>query len=198
MQTGRQGPPTDLASGRPALTTFIEQLGATRVECGATAVAPDGSTATNQCFYLALAAAVAAGHESHHPLASKLHEQIKRAVWAARPNWAAQDFFGAEAGAFADFLTWGLQAALRMRARAVGVYHGEDGTCEISRSQHHTGRHSPLIALWFSGPEAGQAGHYYGPRFRSPTITLSDILTSHRRGRCQNNRTTTFVTDVEG
>ena len=176
----------------------MEQLGATRVECGATAVAPDGSKAANQCFYFALAAAVAAGQESHHRLAAELREQIESAVRAARPNWSAQDFLGAEVGAFADFLIWGLQAAPRLRARAVAVYHGEDGTCEISRSQHHTGRHSPLIALWFSGPGPGHIGHNYWPRFRSPTIALGDILASHRRGRCQNNRITTFVTNAEG
>ena len=38
----------------------------------------------------------------------------------------------------------------------------------------------------------------FGEGFRSPTITLGDILTAHRRGRGQNDRITTLVTNAEG
>ena len=117
---------------------------------------------------------------------------------AARPNWAAQEFLGAEVGAFADFLIWGLQAAPRLRARAVAVYHGQDGTCEIFRSQHHTGRHSPLIALWFSGAGAGHLGHYHWLRFSSPSVTSGEPLTAHRRGRGQGTPITTIVPNAVG
>ena len=116
------------------------------MECGATSVSAQGTTAGNQCFYLALAAGVTAPQEQHHHVAAELRAQIENAVRAASPDWAAQDFIGQEVGAFAEFLIWGLQAAPRLRARAVAVYHEQDGACEIFRPEHHAGRNSPLAS----------------------------------------------------
>ena len=176
----------------------MDHLGAVRMECGATSVAADGAIRANQCLYLALAAAVAAPNESHHPLAAELRTQIESAVRAACPNWATQNFLGQEVGAFADFLTWGLQSAPRLRGRAVAVYNGQDGTCEIFRSQHHTGRSSPLVELWFSGTGEGRLGHYLWPRVGNPSITLGELLTLHRRRGSQGARIPTITTNAIG
>ena len=101
-------------------------------------------------------------------------------------------------GAFADFLIWGLQATPRLRGRAVAVYHGHDGTCEIFRSPHHAGRASQALALWYSGPAGGGLGHYYWLRLRNPSTTLGQVLAANRRGAGRGHRVPTLVTDALG
>ena len=191
-------PPAATTHTYPNLSDALRQLGCTRMECGATAVSAQGTIAGNQCFYLALAAGVAAPHEHHHRVAAELRERIESAVRAARPNWAAADFLGQEIGAFADFLIWGLQAAPRLRGRAVAVYNEQDGTCEIFRSPHHANRNSPVIALGYSAPGAGQLGHYTWIRFDPPNPTLGHVLTTHRRRGGRDSRVPTLVTDAVG
>ena len=93
------------------------------MECGATSVSAAGNVAYNQCFYLALAASVTAPHENHAAVAVENRDQVEGAVRAARPQWEAEDVIGQKIGALADFLIWGLQAAPRLRGRAVAVYH---------------------------------------------------------------------------
>ena len=128
----------------------------------------------------------------------RLRAHTEGAVRAARPSWAAQDFIGQEVGAFADFLIWGVQATPRLRARAIAVYHAQDGGCEIFRSAHHVGRQSPVIALWFASPGEGQVGHYYWLRFGNPDITLRQLLAAHRRGAGPGSRVHTIVTNAVG
>ena len=192
------GLPAHLAQDHPGLASVLDQLGATRMECGATTAAPTGAAMANQRFYLALAAAVSTAHEQHHRVAGELRAQIEGAVRAARPNWATQDFLGQEVGAFADFLIWGIQAAPRLRARAVAVYQEQNGTCEIFRSFHQADRQSPILALWFTGPAGGQLGHYYWVQFQTRTPTLGQLLTMHRRGGGQGPRVPTITTDAVG
>ena len=168
------------------------------MECGATATAPDGSTAANQCFYLALSAATCPAPGQHHAAATELRAQVEAAGRAARPNWAAEDFLGQEVGAFADFLIWGIQASPRLRTRAVAVYHEQDGTCEIFRSPHHADRQSPVLALWFTAPAAGRLGHYYWLRFRNFHPGLRELLALHRRGVGGGGRVPTITTDAVG
>ena len=117
---------------------------------------------------------------------------------AARPHWATEDVIGQEIGAFADFLIWGLQAAPRLRGRAVAVYHEHDRTCEIFRSPHHASRRSHIVALWYSGPGLGQLGHYTWLRFHTPDVTLGQVLTTHRRSGGREHRVPTLVTDAVG
>ena len=176
----------------------MTHLGGTIMECGATSVSAAGNVAYNQCFYLALAASVTAPHENHAAVAAEIREQIEGAVRAARPQWEAEDVIGQEIGAFADFLIWGLQAAPRLRGRAVAVYHEQDGTCEIFRSPHHTSRRSHVVAIWYTSRGAGHLGHYTWLRYHPSDTTLGQILTVHRGTREQGRRVPTLVTDVIG
>ena len=192
------GLPPGLALSHPGLQAVTGALGARRMECGATNWAEAGAPVANQCFYLALAAAVANPGESHHLLARELRGQIEGAVRSARPDWAAHDFLGQEVGAFADFLIWGLQAAPRLRHRTVAVYQATNGTCEVFRSFHQADRQAPVIALWFSGPEGTQLGHYYWLAFRPPAPTTRQLLALHRRREGDAPRVATLVTDALG
>ena len=182
----------------PNLTQALERLGGTRMECGATSVSAEGQVAYNQCFYLALAASVAAPQENRATLAAELRDQIEGAVRAARPQWDAEDLIGEEVGAFADFLIWGLQAAPRLRGKAVAVYNEQLGTCEVIRSPHHANRRSVTIAVWYASPRPGQLGHYTWLRYASPETTLGQVLVAHRGTRGQGGRVPTLVTDAVG
>ena len=168
------------------------------MECGATTVSAAGYEEHNQCFYLALAASVAAPQEHHAAVAAEIRAQIEGAVRAARPQWAAEDFLGQEVGAFADFLIWGLQAAPRLRGRAVAVYHEQQGTCEIFRSPHHANRRSQVIAIWFTSQGTGRLGHYTWLRLHPSNITLGQVLAIHRGAGGRGHRVPTLVTDAVG
>ena len=168
------------------------------MECGATSVSPAGHVAHNHCFYLAWTVRVTAPHENHATVAAEIREQIEGAVRAARPQWEAEDVIGQEIGAFADFLIWGLQAAPRLRGRAVAVYHEQDGTCEIFRSPHHTSSRSHVVAIWYTSGGAGHLGHYTWLRYHTSGTTLGQVLTVHRGTRGQGRRVPTLVTNTVG
>ena len=168
------------------------------MECGATIRTPHASPTLNQCFYLALAAAVVAPGEHHHLLARELRAQIEDAVRAARPDWTAQDFLGQEVGAFADFLIWGLQAAPRLRNRAVAVYQADTGTCEVFRSLHHADRSAPIVALWFTAPSGSHLGHYQWLALGDAGPTIRQLLVQHHRRDGTGPRVPTLVTDANG
>ena len=168
------------------------------MECRATSLSAAGHVAYNQCFYLALAASVAAPQENRATLAAELRDQIEGAVRAARPHWAEEDLIGEEVGAFADFLIWGIQAAPRLKGKAVAVYNEQLGTCEVFRSPHHTNRRSVAIAVWYASPRPGQLGHYTWLRYNSPETTLGQVLATHRGTRGQGGRVPTLVTDAVG
>ena len=168
------------------------------MECGATSVTAAGHVARNQCFYLALAASIAAPQEHHAAVAEEIRAHIEGAVRAARPQWAEEDFIGQEIGAFADFLIWGLQATPRLRGRAVAVYHEQQGTCEIFRSPHHANRRSQIVAIWYTSQGAGRLGHYTWLRLHPANITLGQVLAIHREAGGRGQRVQTLVTDAEG
>ena len=168
------------------------------MECGATTISAEGNVAYNQCFYLALAASATAPREHHAAVAAEIREQIEGAVRAARPQWEAEDVIGQEIGAFADFLIWGLQAAPRLRGRAVAIYHEQHGTCEVFRSPHHASRRSHVVALWYTGPGPGRMGHYTWVRLQPPNATLGQLLTAHRGTGGRGHRVPTLVTDADG
>ena len=117
---------------------------------------------------------------------------------APRPNWAHHDFLGQEVGAFADFLIWGLQAHPRLRNRAVAVYNGTNGTCEIFRSFHHVDRHAPVIALWFEPPAGESLGHYQLLQFDPRQPSLLQLARLHRRGPADGPAIPTITTDAQG
>ena len=71
----------------PNLTQALERLGGTIMECGATSLSAESPVACSQCFYLALAATVAAHQANHATLAAELRARIEGAVRAARPQW---------------------------------------------------------------------------------------------------------------
>jgi len=168
------------------------------MECGAAIREPHEAPTLNQCFYLALAAAVVTPGEHHHTLARELRSQVEDAVRAARPDWTAQDFLGQEVGAFADFLIWGLQAAPRLRNRTVAVYQADTGTCEVFRSQHHADRGAPIIALWFDGHSGARLGHYYWLSLGAAAPNIRQLLARHRRREGTRPRVPTLVTDADG
>ena len=132
-----------------------------------------GALTQNQCLYLSLAAAVRPHQEEIHDVAGSLRAQIETAVRRARPHWAEQDLLGQEVGAFADFLTWGLQAAPLLRDRAVAVYDSRTGGCEVYRPWGRDAATTRVTALWFSG------AHYRWVRWREPGPTLSQLLSAH-------------------
>ena len=182
----------------PSLGEALARLGGTIMECGATTASAAGDEAHNQCFYLALAASVAAPQEHHAAVAAEMRAQIEGAVRAARPQWAEEDVIGQEIGAFADFLIWGLQATPRLRGRAVAVYHEQHGTCEIFRSPHHASRRSHIIAIWYTSQGAGQLGHYTWLRFHLANVTSGQVLAIHRGAGGRGRRIQTLVTDAVG
>ena len=178
----------------PSLAQVLADHRATLVECSATGLRDDGAQAANQCFYLSLAAAASGGVTPLAAPARTLRHHIEAAVRAARPGWSAQDFLGQEAGAFADFRIWGLSASPLLQGRAVAVYHGADGTCEIYRSRNPAALLRPVLALWY-------ADHHYvwvrwgrargGPR-------LPALLARHNVGPVQNPAVPTIVTFAAG
>ena len=120
-----------------------------------------------------LAAAVRPQQEEIHDVAGSLRAQIETAVRRARPHWAEQDLPGQEVGAFADFLTWGLQAVPLPRNRAVAVYDSRTGGCEVYRPWGCNAATTRVTALWFSG------AHYRWVSWREPGPTLAQLLSAH-------------------
>jgi hypothetical protein len=165
--------PADLHHRAPGLWAVLTRYGATLAECGMTQADGAGVLTQNQCLYLSLAAAVGPSRAELHDLAGSLRAQIEGAVRQARPRWAERDHLGQEVGAFADFLTWGLQAAPLLRDRAVAVYDARTASCEIFRPPLRDPRHTPVAALWFSG------AHYRWVRWREPGPTLAQLLEAH-------------------
>ena len=124
-----------------------------------------GALTQNQCLYLSLAAAVRPRQAEVHEVAGSLRAQIEAAVRRDRPHWAEQDLLGQEVGAFADFLTWGLQAAPLLRDRAVAVYDSRTGAAKYTSPG---GAMPPRPASWPYGSAGrttdGRAGANQGRR----------------------------------
>ena len=184
--------PAELPARAPGVRAVLHHLGATLMECGATNADNAGLLRLNQCLYLSLAAATAQRGHDVHPRAASMRQHIEAAVRQARPSWAAQDFLGQEVGAFADFLTWGLQATPPLRGQAVAVYDGRTGTCEIFRPLRGPSAQPPrVIGLWFTG------GHYRWLRWRPPGPNLPQLLAYHRRPPTGAPRVITVITTAE-
>ena len=186
--------PLPFPNTTPALATVLRDLRATRMECNATGLGDDGAPAANQCIYLALAAAASGPGVPILETARSLRRHIEAAVRAARPGWAALDFLGQEVGAFADFLIWGLPASPLLRGRAVAVYNGPEGSCEIFRSLGPVARQRPVLALWF------QDAHYEWLRWGGARggPRLSELLARHRVGPANTPAVPTLVTLAAG
>ena len=110
----------------------------------------------------------------------------------ARPHWAEQDLLGQEVGAFADFLTWGLQAAPLLRDRAVAVYDSRTGGCEVYQPRGRDAATTRVTALWFSG------AHYRWVRWREPGPTLAQLLSAHGQTGAGRTRVITVTITAEG
>ena len=150
--------------------------------------------ARNQCFYLALAAATTDPGAPLAIAARSLRRHIEAAVRAARPQGAAADFLGQDVGTFADFLIWGIPASPATRGRAVAVYNGAEGTCEILRPQGPDAIQRPVLALWF------EQDHYvwvrWGGRRGGPRLPV--LLQRHRGGPVNAPAVPTLVTLAAG
>ena len=151
-----------------------------------------GVLTQNQCLYLSLAAAVREHQTEIHDIAGSLRHHIETAVRRARPNWAERDLLGLEVGAFADFLTWGLQAAPQLRDKAVAVYDARTGGCEIFRPPGRNPHTTPVAALWFSG------AHYRWVRWRPPGPSLAQLLTAHAQPATGQTRVITVTITAVG
>ena len=162
------------------------------MECGATSMYGLGFLYQNQCLYLCLAAATTPAGNAIQPGATSIRTSIETAVRAARPTWEAQDFLGQEIGTFADFLTWGMQATPALRGRAIAVYDGRTGTCEVFRPLAGLLPNAPVLALWFTG------AHYRWLRWRPPGPSLPLLLVHHRRPPSGAPRVITVITNAEG
>ena len=162
------------------------------MECGMTVEGPSGERTQNQCFYLSLAAAVRSPGEPLQDIANDIRVRIENAVRTARPSWQEADFLGQEVGVFADFLIWGLQHAPRLRGRAVAVYDGRTGTCEVFRPPQLASRRDPILAVWYSG------AHYRWVQWGSAPPTLHTLLGLHRAGPAGSPRVPTLVTNTTG
>ena len=127
-----------------------------------------------------------------HPRATSLRAHVEAAVRRARPAWAEQDFLGQEVGAFADFLTWGIQASPALRGRAVAVYDARTGTCEIFRPPIGLRPDQQVLALWFTG------AHYRWLRWHPPGPTFQQLMAHHRHPPSGAPRVITVVTNAEG
>ena len=183
----------------PGLTRVLRDLGATILECSATGLDEAGAPVSNQCLYLALAAAarppgpLPSGPELAAD-ARAMRRRIEAAVRTARPDWEEADFLGQEVGAFADFLIWGIPAVPTLRGRAVAVYHATEGTCEVFRPPDPAVAQRPVLALWFHG------AHYQWVRWDPgrPPPRLARLLAHHQVGPVQAPAVPTLVTDTAG
>ena len=151
-----------------------------------------GERTQNQCFYLSLAAAVRTPGEPLQDIANDIRVRIENAVRTARPSWQEADFLGQEVGVFADFLIWGLQHAPKLRGRAMAVYDGRTGTCEVFRPPQLASRRDPILAVWYSG------AHYRWVQWGSTPPTLHTLLSLHRAGPAGSPRVPTLVTNTTG
>ena len=126
--------------------------------------------------------------------ARSLRRHIEAAVREAHPDWQEADFLGQEVGAFADFLVWGGPAAPALRGRAIAIYNGAEGTCEILRPQTDRATQEPVLALWFS------SAHYmwlcWHPARTGPR--LPQLLARHRVGPVHAPAVPTLVTYMAG
>ena len=184
--------PDELPREAPGLWAVLQATGARFMECGMTVEGPTGERLQNQCFYLSLAAAARAPGEPLQAVADDTRAKIEQAVREARPTWQDADFIGQEVGAFADFLIWGLQKAPRLRGRAVAVYDGRTGTCEVFRPAQLANRRDPVLAVWHTG------AHYRWVQWTTPDPTLHTLLGLHRAGPANSPRVPTLVTNTTG
>ena len=182
----------------PATTPGLQQvwstLGATLMECGATTRGASGEQVSNQCFYLTLAAATCPPGEDHHEAHLDIRRRIEAAVREARPDWQEADFLGQEAGAFADFLIWGLQACPRLQGHAVAMYNSVQGTCEVFRTPGLAEARRSVRAICYV------PGHYLWVRWGRTrgAPSLMALLARHRVGPRDAPSVPTIVTQTAG
>ena len=186
-----------MPASTPGLRLAWAALGATLMECGATSVGASGERVSNQCFYLALAAAASPPGASIHAEARGLRRRIEAAVREARPGWSDADLLGREVGAFADFLVWGLSSTPLLAGRAVAVYNAPEGSCEIFRPPGAGALSRPVLAICHV---PGQAGHYLWVRWGGAGghPRLPRLLGLHRAGPANAPAVPTLVTSTAG